>query len=282
MLANPATAGEPAPRIAAIDWGQAQTLIAIGAPPVAVAQIEAYGDWVAGPTIPPSTRELGLRVQPNMELLSQLDLDVITITPMYQSARERLAQIAPVKTIDVYYHPGTAWDNTIESTRKLAQLAHREAAAEQLITETIDEIERQKARLPATTPRLLVVQFIDARHVRVFGDNSLIGNVMKRMGVINAWEDETNFWGFALVPIERLAEVENARMAVLDPMPVGVADEIASSVLWQHLPAVKAGPVLDLPAVWSFGGLPSATRFARGLAEALAPAADRAHPTSAS
>ena len=259
---------QPTPRVAAIDWGQAQTLIAIGAPPVAMAQIASYGDWVGGPAVPDSVRELGLRVQPNMELLSQLDLDAITITPMYANSRTRLAQVASVESIDVYYHEGSAWDNTVESTRKLARLVHREAAAEQLIETTRADIEASARRLPADPEPLLVIQFIDARHVRVFGDNSLIGNVMTRMGVANAWQEQTNFWGFALVPIERLAAIENARMAVLDPMPVGVAEEIASSVLWQSLPAVRDRPILDLPAVWSFGGLPSATRFARGLAAA--------------
>ena len=54
-------AGGPAgesPRVAAIDWGQAQTLIAIGAPPVAMAQIASYGDWVGGPAVPASVQEL--------------------------------------------------------------------------------------------------------------------------------------------------------------------------------------------------------------------------------
>jgi iron complex transport system substrate-binding protein len=55
-----------------------------------------------------------------------------------------------------------------------------------------------------------------------------------------------------------------------------VPEEIDNSVLWQHLPAVRDQAVLDLPAVWSFGGLPSATRFARGLAEAYDRVASRA------
>lgn len=264
------------PRVAVLDWGQAQTLIAIGAPPVAMAQIASYGDWVGGPAVPASVRELGLRVQPNMELLSQLDLDAITITPMYENSRARLAQVAPVESIDVYYHDGSAWDNTVASTRALAKLVHRETAAERFIESTRAQIEMLAKRLPADARDLLVLQFVDARHVRVFGDNSLMGDVMTRMGLSNAWQQDTNFWGFALVPIERLATIENARIAVLAPTPIGVAEEIDNSVLWQHLPAVRDRAVLDLPAVWSFGGLPSATRFARGLAGAYDHLAARA------
>ena len=264
-----ATDGGDRPRVAAIDWGQAQTLIALGAPPVAMAQIDAYQDWVGVPPVPDSVRELGLRVQPNMELMSQLDLDLITITPMYASSRARLEAIAPVETIDVYYHEGSAWDNTVESTRRLGALVGRADAAERLVADTRRTVETAAERVPAEAPRLLVVQFIDARHVRVYGEGSLLDDVMTRMGLDNAWTGSTTFWGFALVSLERLAEVDDARMAVLDPMPVGVAEEIDGSVLWNHLPAVRQGPVLDLPAVWSFGGLPSAARFARALADAL-------------
>ena len=50
---------------------------------------------------------------------------------------------------------------------------------------------------------------------------------------------------------------------VVDPIPVGVSERLQEPGLWQHLPLVKQGnPVLHLPAVWSFGGLLAARRFA--------------------
>ena len=176
-----------APRVSAIDWGQAQTLIAIGAPPVAMSQIPAYNDWVSAPAVPEGVRDLGLRVQPNMELLSQLDIDVITITSMYAGLRERVAPIAPVETIDIYDGNGAVWDRTVESTRRLGALVGREAAAEALVNDTQARIEACTAQVPEHVKPLLVVQFIDARHVRVYTEDSLIGSVLERMGIANAY-----------------------------------------------------------------------------------------------
>lgn len=257
------------PRVAVIDWGQAQTLIAIGAPPVAMSQIPAYNEWVAAPDVPEGVRDLGLRVQPNMELLSQLDIDVVTITSMYSGLRERLAPIAPVKTIDIYDGQGAVWDRTVESTRRLGALVGREAAAEALIDATQVRIAACAAKVPEQVKPLLVVQFMDARHVRVYTEDSLVGSVLERMDIANAWQDGGNYWGFATVPLERLASIDNARMVVVKPLPVGVAEEIDTSVLWHHLPAVNNAPVLYVPPVWGFGGLPSASRFARLLVDAL-------------
>jgi len=258
------------PRVAAIDWGQAQTLTALGVAPVAAGQIDSYNIWVGQPKLPASTQELGLRAQPNMELLSQLDLDLITLTSMYASAEPRLAEIAPVERIDIYQREGDVWANTLRATRELAKSVHRQDAGEQLIRDTEQQIAALAGHLGADTPPLLVVQFMDARHVRVYGDRSLIQATMERLGLSNAWQGDTLMWGFALVPLQRLAAIDDAVMVVMGPIPVGVEDSLARSVVWQSLPLVKHGPVIHIPGVWSYGGLPSATRFARLIVDALA------------
>ena len=55
----------------------------------------------------------------------------------------------------------------------------------------------------------------------------------------------------------------------VDPIPVGVSERLQEPGLWQHLPLVQQAPVLHLPAVWSFGGVLAARRFASLLNEAL-------------
>ncbi|MES1924762.1 periplasmic binding protein [Salinisphaera sp. T31B1] len=266
------------PRVAAIDWGQAQTLTALGVPPVAAAQTDSYNIWVGAPKLDAATRELGLRAQPNMELLSQLDLDLITITSMYASAEPRLSQIAPVKSIDIYQRSGDVWTNTLAATRELAAAVGRPAAAERLIEKTQRQIARYARQLDGDTPPLLVVQFMDARHVRVYGQRSLIDSTIEQMGLTNAWQQPTLMWGFALVPIQRLAAIDDALMVVMGPIPVGVEAELADSVVWQSLPTVRRGALVHIPGVWSYGGLPSTTRFARLIVAALA---DYAGPATA-
>lgn len=257
------------PRVAAIDWGQAQTLTAMGMPPVAAAQVESYNTWVGAPKLPESVRDVGLRAQPNLELLAQIDPDLITITPMYAGLKPLLSRIAPVKVIGIYFDDQPVWQATLEATRALGRAVGRPEAAEQLIRQTKARIQKLEQQLPEDVPPLLVVQFQDARHVRVYAEGSLIDATLQRLGLRNAWDGPSTTWGTALVPLARLASIEHARMVIIKPFPVGVADTLAHNVIWQHLPAVTGQPVLTLDAVWSYGGLPSATRFAELLVAAL-------------
>ncbi len=241
----------------------------MGVPPVAAGEIDSYNTWVGGPKLPPSTQNLGLRSQPNLELLSQLNLDLITITSMYAGLESRLSQIAPVEVIDIYFGDRPVWDKTLNATRILGDAVGRPEAAERLIRDTRVRIATLAEKLPAEVPPLLIVQFQDARHVRVYGEGSLIHAALKRLGLRNAWTGSTTLWGHALVPIERLAAIEHGRMVVMAPIPVGVADALEQNVIWQHLPTVDGEPVLHIPGVWSYGGLPSATRFAELIVHAL-------------
>lgn len=258
-----------APRIATPDWGIAQNLIAMGVPPVGVGQAELYKQWVGYPSLPASVHDLGLRSQPNLELLSQLAPDRILITGFYTSLERSLSRIAPVSVVDVYSTPGNVWDKTVSAVKRLGDIAHRPDAARALIRRTRKDIQRAAARLPAHAGPLLVLQFVDAQHVIVFGRGSLIAATMKRMGLVNAWQGNTTRWGSATVPLSRLASIETGRVVVMGPVPVGVAGQLASSRLWHSLPVVHNAPVAYMPGVWSFGGLPSASHFARLVVEAL-------------
>lgn len=138
-----------------------------------------------------------------------------------------------------------------------------------LLTDLNRDLEQMKQTLPAELPPLLVVQFIDERHVRVFGRHSLFEAVMQRLGLRNAWQGETNAWGFSVASLEQFLSIPEARLVVVDPIPVGVSERLQEPGLWQHLPLVQQAPVLHLPAVWSFGGVLAARRFATLLSEAL-------------
>ena len=273
------------PRVVTLDWGIAQNLVALGVAPIGVGQVAGYRSWVAGPPLPSDTREIGLRSQPNMELLAQLDPDRIFITELYAGQAQRLSSIAPVSSVDVYFSDGDVWDNTLAAVTKLGRLVDRDKAAKALIARSRRQIARQADRVPADTRPLLMLQFVDESHVRVYGDGSLVVATARRMGLDNAWHGATTRWGMAMVPISRLADIDDARVIVMGPVPVGVADKIADNRVWQALPAVRQAPPVFLPAVWSFGGLPSATRFAHLIADALTRAPDtgpgwpRARPT---
>ncbi|WP_104205379.1 iron-siderophore ABC transporter substrate-binding protein [Billgrantia saliphila] len=251
-----------------LDWTLAETLVALDAPPRAVAQVDDYHTWVQAPPLPDTVIDLGLRSQPNLERLASLAPDRILISPMFANLAPRLQRIAPVDLLTLYTPGRDNWQEMLELTRRLGELANRPEAAERLIADTEARLETLRQRLPATPSPLLVVQFMDARHVRVFGGNGLFQAVLERLGVENAWQGNTNAWGFSLVPLERLVSID-ARLVVVEPFPIGVEEQLADSGLWQYQPSVRDGSWVALPPVWSFGALPSAQRFAELIVTAL-------------
>ncbi|MCK2184304.1 iron-siderophore ABC transporter substrate-binding protein [Halomonas getboli] len=271
LAALPALADSPplkTPRLATLDWTLAETLTALGTPPAAVGQTDAYRAWVGEPTLPDSVVDLGLRTQPNLELLADLAPDRILVTPMFANLAPRLEAIAPVDDLTLYTPGRDTWAEMRELTRRVADIVDRPEAATRLIEDTESRLDDLKARLGADAPPLLIVQFMDARHVRVFGDNGLYQAVIDRLGLQNAWSGRTNAWGFSLVGLEALADLD-ARLVVVEPYPAGVREALADSGLWQRLVERSRGEPLILPPVWSFGALPSARRFAEQLVTAL-------------
>ncbi|WP_252273379.1 ABC transporter substrate-binding protein [Pseudomonas subflava] len=251
------------PRIAVIDWGLTETLLGLGVTPIAVAQTEGYRRWVQAPELPAEVIDLGLRVEPNLELLSQLKPDMILITPQFAASRPQLERIAPVHTLAIYTPEAEAYVGAQRVTRELAALLGRLVEGEAMIARIDANMVRVKQRLATQAlPPFYVMTFLDQRHVRLFGKQSIYQGVLDRVGLRNAWTGPTNYWGFTQQGIERLAEEPTAALLYLEPMPPGTADGLASSALWQQLPAVREQRLYGLPPVWSFNGLMAAERFA--------------------
>ncbi|WP_429175036.1 ABC transporter substrate-binding protein [Aeromonas salmonicida] len=257
------------PRIATVDWTIAETLLALGVTPLAVGDVSAYRAWVGEPLLPADVVDIGLRAQPNRELLAELKPDRILISPLAAPLAPTLSRIAPVQSIALYDPQTDLWQRLHEATLTIAALVNKTAEANELLTDLNRDLEQMKQTLPAELPPLLVVQFIDERHVRVFGRHSLFEAVMQRLGLRNAWQGDTNAWGFSVASLEQFLSIPEARLVVVDPIPVGVSERLQEPGLWQHLPLVQQAPVLHLPAVWSFGGVLAARRFATLLSEAL-------------
>lgn len=264
-----ADAVKSVPRIATVDWTIAETLLALGVTPLAVGDVSSYRAWVGEPLLPAEVVDIGLRAQPNRELLAELKPDRILISPLAAPLAQTLSRIAPVQSIVLYDPQTDLWQRLHEATLTIAALVNKTAEAERLLAGLDRDLAQMRTELPADLPPLLVVQFIDERHVRVFGRHSLFEAVMQRLGLRNAWQGETNAWGFSVASIEQFMALPAARLVVVDPIPVGVSERLQEPGLWQHLPLVQQAPVLHLPAVWSFGGVLAARRFACLLHEAL-------------
>ncbi|WP_213989433.1 ABC transporter substrate-binding protein [Sodalis sp. dw_96] len=266
----------PVPRLAVLDWGLVETVLALGITPVGVAEIDGYRDNVVIPAIPAGVAEVGLRLAPSLEWLQQLAPDIILINSSQESQRAMLERICPVRAFAVYTDEGAPLAHALAITDELGRLCRREAAAGALIAETHrtlaharGELDAYRRRIPAVSAPLYLIRFFDALHIGIYGRRSLFQDVMDALGVRNAWDGPTDYWGIGVAGLEALAARHDSAILYFTPLPAPVALSLQSNRLWQALPAVKRHQVFGLAPFWGFGMLPSAGRFARELLSAL-------------
>lgn len=266
MVTGP-VAAQTSPRIVTTDWAVAETLMALDYPPVGVGEKAAYDRWVKEPVLPDSTADIGLRVQPNLELLRYLKPDLVINASWFQNLLLKNIPDTRVHVLDFFTGQGIAWEHTLSCTRELAALIGRTAQAEAYIRLVEQEFAQYRQRLlPVGDRPVVVVQFVDARHLRVFGNNSLYNVVLQKIGLTNAWQGQTNAWGVSNIDLAQLAQLPpDTRLIVVHPHPANVAQQLDKSLLWKRLPFSDPANTVVLPAIWNFGALPAMRRFAQTL-----------------
>lgn len=271
VLAVPARAAD---RAVALDWALAETLLGLGVTPLGVAEPAGYRRWTSEPALPPEVVDVGLRIEPNLELLQTLHPDLILISPGFQSGVNQpfLERIAPTLLMAIYTADGKPYDRARTETMALATRLGRMAEGQALLDRTEAAIAAAHARLAACAASvrpLYLVAFADARHVRVFGQGGMYQEVLDRLGLRNAWTGASTAWGFVTVGLDELAGRTDARLLYFEPVVKDAEKTLAESPLWRSLDFVRQDRVHALPSVWAFGGLPSAARFATLLADRL-------------
>jgi iron complex transport system substrate-binding protein len=250
-------------RVAALDWALAETMIAIGHHPIAIVAASDWDRFVVEPPLPAGVADLGLQPEINFELLATLAPDLILTSPFVQDLELAVRRIAPTLRLSIF-EPGPTLAQPRTLARVIGERLDRRAQAEALLERAERTFEEYRRRLGAGARRpLLLVNFIDARHVRVYGGAGLYQNVLDRLGLTNAWTGATTYWGYATVGIERLAMDRDLELIAFEPVPPDARATLARSPLWATLPFVRAGRVSILPSVLMFGAMPAALRFAR-------------------
>lgn len=256
--------------MAAIDWAMLETAIAIGHMPVAACELIRFREDAVEPQIPADVVDLGLRGAPNFELLQLIRPDLILISPYYTRYEDRLSALAPVLNLP-FYSPGEPpFPKAVAALHGLAKAIGDPAAGRRAEDAALAALERQSASLAAFADRpVCLINIGDARHMRVFGFDSLFGSTLARLGLRNAWDADTRFSFLGPVPLDRLAEMPQARLVVIGQVPPEARRGLQRSVLWRMLPSVAQGRLYLLPDVNAFGGTPSALRFAHLLGQAF-------------
>ncbi len=238
-------------------------LLSLGITPRAVADIAGYRVWAVSPPLPESVLDLGSRGEPSMERIATIKPDLIVTASGYGLDANRLQRFAPVETLKLYEGSATALSDTAREFVRLAAHLGRRPQAEERIAKLSTDLAAMRAELATRKlPRVAVVSLFDDRHARVYGRNGLFQDVLDQLGVENAWTGATSAWGFATVSFEKLVTLGDCIIVSLQPVPANVKIRIQQSRLWAALPAVRRQQVINIPAVWPFGGIAAADRFA--------------------
>ncbi|MGN7292643.1 iron-siderophore ABC transporter substrate-binding protein [Rhizobium sp. SAFR-030] len=272
-LPKVAGASSSALKVASLDYGMASTLLSLGIVPVAVASLADWDRWVIEPEMPGEVVDLGSSWEINFEVLESLRPDLILTTPFNAALTPRLEQVAPVLSYGVFTpEGGDVLPKAVSATRAIAARVGRSAEGEAVIVRMEEFLDSCRRRLEKRAPPpLALVNFMDARHVRIYSAPGLYQNVLQKIGVENAWPHPGNFWGFEAIGIERLADITDprAKLIAFEPVPADVLPKLSESPLWQQLPFSRPGQTAILPGALMFGLLNEAMRFARLITDHL-------------
>lgn len=254
-------------KIAALDWAWAESILALGGLPFAVAEAPLYRERVVEPALSNAVKDLGLRSWPNLELLKSLQPDLILAQAGYGVSPSRLKEIAPTLALPLYTTERRPLLNAEAGLYAIAVEMGREEQARDYLGAAQAYFEQIQKQLQTYDNRpLLLIKFADDRLIDVYGPGSLFHDVLTRIGLVNSWERTGSHWGFSTVSLETIARYPDARVVIIEPGP---PETLSTSGLWHALPMVRDKHVTSIPPTWVFGGLPSALRFAENLRKAL-------------
>ncbi|MBN3724638.1 ABC transporter substrate-binding protein [Burkholderia sp. Ac-20379] len=266
LAATPATR---ASRVATTDRAATESLLALGMRPVGAPAGDFYASMGGEPPLPAGIPITGEPIEPNLEVLMSLSPDLIVTGTTSESVRRMLARVAPVMDLGIYNGEPGAYDRAIDGFRRLAALVGRTRQADDYVTALDAKIARIAAALPPRNgrPAYLVTMDGSGRSVVVYSRNSIMYDVMKRIGIPNAWEGRTNGFGFATVGVEQLVAHPDADLIYVNygSDTRTALEQLATSPFWTNLPMVRAGRLYPIPLFDVYGSLPLASTFADNL-----------------
>lgn len=260
------------------DWGIAAELSAMGHPPIATGDKRVYKEWM-GESLPPSTYDLGIRYQPNPEMMAQLKADLVVDNFFYEHIRPMYGDI-PVKSLLLMSEVNSdtadgrvGWQGYANKTLKLGHIIGESDDAKAYIAKSEQELKNLGQEFQKKYPhirKLAVVQFADVANLRMYASNSFYQPTFDKLGLELTAFDKGNEWGFVNIQLgdldqlgrqklgkaslgndktsqAKLGDIQGAIqndtcLIIVKPFSDMLQDELNSSALWQKMGFGKSGP----------------------------------------
>lgn len=270
--------------IVVLEWSYAEDLLALGMQPAGVADLDGYHQWVnVDKDFAESVKDVGTRQEPNLEAISRLNPDlIIAVKFRHEQILDRLKDIAPTVTFAPYGEEAIKdhYQNMINEFNKIAKIVNKEEKADEVLADLESFIEEQKQRVADAGlkgSKYIATQAFTAQNtptLRLFTDNSIVGQLMAEMGFENAYQsDKLETYGYSEVTVEALQNFQDEKLQFL--YIVQEEDNIFEKQLngnpvWENLSFVKDGNTHQLPGdTWTFGGVLSAKVLTEQLVDAM-------------
>ncbi len=258
-------------RIVALDWVSAQNLLALGLTPLGLPELRRYAQSVVEPAAPQEVMEIGLRTEPNLELIEAMRPDLIVSGNDLAPMAHQFEKIAPLMRFDPdRFDEADRLASGKAAMKELADRLDAGLAFEAFLATFDEEIAAARIRLKRYDGRpLFIATILDDRRMLVFGRNSLFQSVMTRLGIDNAWDGFTSRYGHATASMDRLTTRPDARLLSVGARGFATVESVLAAPVLSSLPFVRQSRFSLIPQVLFYGGLPSAIRFARLASVAL-------------
>jgi len=253
------------------DWGNAATLTAMGHAPIATGDVRVWDRWVGSPKLPTSITDLGIRYQPNAELIAQLPVDMVIDNYFYEHARNLYGDVPAESVMSAAKGETATWADYTEPTWELGVLIDNPKMAEDYIVQSQKDIQLASQQFQQRYPKakkFAVVQFADANNMRMYVANSLFQPALEQMNRELVVLGKGNQWGFVPIRMGDLAQLDDETcLLIIDPLSPITRAEIDDSLIWQRLGYGNTRCVGELPPVWIYGGMSSLVSLADNLSE---------------
>jgi ABC-type Fe3+-hydroxamate transport system substrate-binding protein len=265
--------------VVVLEWQMVEDVLSLGVEPVGVADVEGYNTWDSAEQLDPSTADVGLRGEPNMQAIFELDPDLI-ITEVYGP------DDAILKRFEKYDVPvlatlGADTEDPVaqmeDTFTLIAQALGKEEQADQVLEEFDTAVQDASQQIADAGLEGTGFVFMDAYvqgstlSVRPFGQGSLVGELGEEIGLTNVWKGEVDpAYGLGQTDLEGLTEVDDAWLFHTSTDQDTWFGELEGNPLWENSEFVQQDKVAAFPAgTWTFGGPRSSIQVVEAFADGL-------------
>ncbi|MED4695090.1 helical backbone metal receptor [Peribacillus frigoritolerans] len=203
---------------------------------------------------------VGTREQPNLEVISSLQPDlIIADAERHKGIYKDLQQIAP--TIVLKSRESTYQEN-LDSFKTIAKAVNKEDAAAKRLSEHEKTIKELKSKLTVDSNMTVLPAVVRDTSFQAHTSSSYDGELLERMGLKNAIQQKQPH---AEMNLEQLVEIDPDVLLLANNEGKLLTDEWKDNPLWKDLKAVKNGQVYSVDRdLWTrYRGVVSAEAIAK-------------------